>query len=66
MPEIEPQANNNHIELLTSAKPIVALPDLIWNAHDAEAPEVLAGIREGGLTRLALVRIDALEKAGPM
>jgi hypothetical protein len=64
--EIEAQARNDHVELPTGAKPIVALSDLIWKAYDADAPEVRVGLQEGGLTKLALVRIEALKKADPV
>jgi hypothetical protein len=39
---------------------------MIWNAYDADAPEVRVGLQEGGLNKLALVRIEALKKADPV
>ena len=66
MQEIEARVKNDHIEPLTSAKSIAALSDLVWNAYDADAPEARVGFLEGGLAKLALVRIEALEKADPV
>src|SRR5882757_2725275 len=56
--EIEVQVENDHIERLTSAKPIVALSELIWNAYDADASEVRVDFQEGDLTKLALIRVE--------
>jgi hypothetical protein len=38
--EIEVKVENDHIERLTTAKPILALSELIWNAYDADAHTV--------------------------
>ena len=56
--EIEVKVENDHIERLTTAKPILALSELIWNAYDADAPSVRVEFEEGGLTKLALIRIQ--------
>jgi hypothetical protein len=48
--EIEIQVENDHIERLTGAKPILALSELIWNAYDADASQVRVEFEEGRLT----------------
>jgi hypothetical protein len=54
--EIEVKVENDHIERLTTAKPILALSELIWNAYDADAHVVRVEFEEGDLTKLALNR----------
>lgn len=56
--EIEVKVENDHIERLTTAKPILALSELIWNAYDADAHVVRVEFEEGGLTKLALIRVQ--------
>jgi Histidine kinase-, DNA gyrase B-, and HSP90-like ATPase len=56
--EIEVKVENDHIERLTTAKPIVALSELIWNAYDADAALVRVEFEEGALTKLALIRVQ--------
>jgi signal transduction histidine kinase len=56
--EIEVEVENDHIERLATAKPILALSELIWNAYDADASSVRVQFEEGDLTRLALIRIE--------
>jgi len=56
--EIEVQVENDHIERLTSAKPLVALCELIWNSYDADAAKVRVEFYEGDLTKLALIRVS--------
>jgi hypothetical protein len=56
--EIEVKVENDHIERLTTAKPILALSELIWNAYDADASTVRVEFEEGGLTKLALIRVQ--------
>jgi DNA topoisomerase VI subunit B len=56
--EIEVKVENDHIERLTSAKPIVALSELIWNAYDADPAQVRVVLEEGGLTKLSVIRIE--------
>jgi len=56
--EIEVKVENDHIERLTTAKPILALSELIWNAYDADAATVRVEFEEGGLTKLALIRVQ--------
>lgn len=58
MQEIEVKVENDHIERLTTAKPILALSELIWNAYDADARTVRVEFEEGGLTKLGLIRVQ--------
>ena len=58
MQEIEVKVENDHIERLTTAKPILALSELIWNAYDADAHSVHVEFDEGGLAKLALIRVQ--------
>jgi hypothetical protein len=44
--EIEVKVENDHIERLTTAKPILALSELIWNAYDADASTVRVEFEE--------------------
>jgi signal transduction histidine kinase len=57
MQEISVQVENDHIERLTSAKPLIALSELIWNSYDADAREVYVDFEEGSLTKLGIIRI---------
>jgi Histidine kinase-, DNA gyrase B-, and HSP90-like ATPase len=56
--EIEVKVENDHIERLTTAKPIVALSELIWNAYDADAARVRVDFEGGELTKLAIIRVE--------
>jgi hypothetical protein len=56
--EIEVKVENDHIERLTTAQPILALSELIWNAYDADARVVRIEFEAGDLTKLALIRIQ--------
>ena len=58
MQEIEVKVENDHIERLTSAKPIIALSELIWNAYDADAAQVRVVLEQGGLTKLSVIRVE--------
>ncbi|WIW43872.1 ATP-binding protein [Bradyrhizobium sp. 62B] len=58
MQEIEVKVDNDHIERLTAAKPILALSELIWNAYDADAHVVRVEFEEGDLTKLAVIRVQ--------
>ena len=40
MQKIVVKVENDHIERLTSGKPLLALSELIWNAYDADASKV--------------------------
>ncbi len=50
--EIEVKVENDHIQRVTSAKPLAALSELIWNAYDADASEVHVEFESGVLTKL--------------
>ncbi|MCW2309506.1 ATP-binding protein [Rhodobium gokarnense] len=55
--QIEVKVENDHIQRLTTAKPIAAISELIWNAYDADAQEVRVELEGGQLTKLGLIRI---------
>lgn len=55
--EIEVKVENDHIERVTTAKPLAAISELIWNAYDADAPEVRVEFDEGALTKLGVIRV---------
>jgi hypothetical protein len=55
--QIEIKVENDHIQRITTAKPIAAISELIWNAYDANAEEVKVELEEGKLTKLGLIRI---------
>ena len=57
MKQLEVTVTNDHIERVTSAKPLAAISELIWNAYDADATEVRVELEEGPLTRLGTIRI---------
>ncbi|MBY3179303.1 hypothetical protein HFO27_32685 [Rhizobium leguminosarum] len=57
MQQIEVKVENDHIQRITTAKPIAALSELIWNAYDADAREVKIELDEGLLTKLGVIRI---------
>ena len=57
MQQIEVKVENDHIQRITTAKPIAAISELIWNAYDADAREVKVELEEGQLTKLGVIRI---------
>lgn len=57
MKRFDIKVENDHIQRVTSAKPLAALSELIWNAYDADAKEVSVEIEEGKLTSLELIRV---------
>ena len=57
MQQIEVKVENDHIARITSAKPLAALSEIIWNAYDADAEEVRVELQEGQLTKLGLIRV---------
>lgn len=57
MQQIEVKVENDHIQRITSAKPIAALSELIWNAYDADAREIKVELEEGQLTKLGVIRV---------
>lgn len=57
MQKIEVKVENDHIQRVTTAKPIAAISELIWNAYDADAREVRVELEEGQLTKLGTIRV---------
>lgn len=57
MRKIEVKVENDHLQRITTAKPISAISELIWNAFDADAHEVRVELEEGRLTKLGAIRI---------
>jgi hypothetical protein len=54
---IEIQVENDHIQRITSARPLAAVSELIWNAYDADAKHVKAELAPGTLTKLDSIRV---------
>jgi hypothetical protein len=54
---IEVKVENDHIQRITTARPIAAISELIWNSYDADAREVRVELEEGQLTKLGVIRI---------
>lgn len=57
MQQIEIKVENDHIQRVTTAKPLAAISELIWNAYDADAREVKVELEAGQLTKLGVVRV---------
>ena len=57
MQQIEIKVENDHIQRVTTAKPLAAISELIWNAYDADAHEVKVELEEGQLTKLGVIRV---------
>lgn len=57
MQQIEVKVENDHIQRITSARPLAAISELIWNAYDADATEVRVELEEGQLTRLGTITV---------
>ena len=57
MHTIEIKVENDHIQRLTTARPISAISELIWNAYDADARKVIIEIEAGAVTNLGLIRV---------
>ena len=57
MQQIEVQVENDHIQRVTTAKPLAAISELIWNAYDADAREVKVELEKGQLTNLGVIRV---------
>ncbi|KQM33234.1 ATP-binding protein [Agrobacterium cavarae] len=55
--QFEVEVENDHIQRITTAKPLVALCELIWNAYDADAHQVKIELEEGQLTNLGIIRV---------
>lgn len=50
--QIEVRVENDHIQRITTARPLAAISELIWNAYDADATEVRIELEKGQLTEL--------------
>lgn len=57
MQHIEIKVENDHIQRVTTAKPLAAISELIWNAYDADAREVRVELEEGQLAKLGVIRV---------
>lgn len=57
MQQFEIKVENDHILRITSAKPLAAISELIWNAYDADATEVEVILETGNLTKLNTIKI---------
>lgn len=57
MKQIEVEVENDHIQRVTSARPLAAISELIWNAYDADATEVRVQLEAGPLTKLGNILI---------
>ncbi|ARJ65036.1 hypothetical protein WV31_04850 [Magnetospirillum sp. ME-1] len=57
MQQIEVKVENDHIQRITTARPLLAISELIWNAYDADATEVRVQLEEGQLTQLGTIRV---------
>jgi len=57
MQKIEVKVENDHIQRITTANPIAAISELIWNAYDADARVVQIELQEGQLTKLGAIRV---------
>jgi ribosomal protein L7/L12 len=55
--QIEVKVENDHIERVTTAKPLAAISELIWNAYDADATEVRVVLQSGRLTKLGAIHV---------
>lgn len=53
--QIEIQVENDHIQRITTARPLAAISELIWNAYDADATEVRIDLEKGQLTELGAI-----------
>lgn len=52
MQEFEVQVEADHIQRLTSGKPLAAISELIWNAYDADARTVTVDLVAGAIAKL--------------
>lgn len=57
MQKIQVKVEHDHIQRITTANPIAAISELIWNAYDADASEVQVELQEGQLTKLGAIRV---------
>ena len=57
MKQIEVKVENDHIQRITTARPLAAISELIWNAYDADATEVRVELKKGQLTELGSILV---------
>ena len=57
MKKIDVKVEKDHLERITSARPLVAISELIWNSYDADASEVRVILEGGPLTKLSKIRV---------
>ena len=57
MQHIEVKVENDHIQRITTARPLLAISELIWNAYDADATQVRVQLEAGPLTKLDIIRV---------
>ena len=57
MQRIEVGVENDHIQRITTARPLIAIAELIWNAYDADASIVRVKLQKGTLTNLGAIRV---------
>lgn len=57
MQQIEVKVENDHIQRVTTATPLSAISELIWNAYDADARKVKVELEAGHLTKLGVIRV---------
>lgn len=55
---IEVQVQGDFIERLTSARPVQALAELVWNALDADATKVMVNVEQGAIGLEAITVAD--------
>jgi len=55
---IEVQVQGDFIERLTSARPVQALAELVWNALDADATKVMVNVEQGAIGLQAITVAD--------
>lgn len=55
--QIEVKVENDHIQRITTARPLLAISELIWNAYYADATEVRVQLEAGPLTKLDIIRV---------
>jgi hypothetical protein len=55
--EIEVQAQADHLDFLTKARPLSALCELIWNAYDADATNVEVKIAENSIEGIEEIQV---------
>ncbi len=57
MKQIEVRVENDHIQRITTARPLAAISELIWNAYDADATEVSVELEKTAITELGSILV---------